>query len=254
MDDRPRHRLDQAQGLGAVIKRILRSLWIRFWMRLAGTSAPGRFAAWMAGWRTRPFLGRIRLADLYPKGYFAPSSRISHQRFTTGPHPFLDERVLVHEGEPGGSITFAAKVRVGRDTIFETGDGGDIVIGEETFIQPKCQFTAYRAGIRIGRRVQIAAGCAFYSYDHGTSLDQTIWDQPLTTRGPIEIGDDAWLGYGVVVLSGVRIGPGAVVGAGAVVTRSVPAYAIAAGNPARVLKMRTGAAADSAPRRTRPGA
>jgi acetyltransferase-like isoleucine patch superfamily enzyme len=52
------------------------------------------------------------------------------------------------------------------------------------------------------------------------------------------IGDHAWLGFGVVVLDGVRIGHGAVIGANAVVTSDIPDGAVAAGNPARVVKMR----------------
>ena len=58
------------------------------------------------------------------------------------------------------------------------------------------------------------------------------------SKGPIIIEDEVWLGYGVMVLSGVRIGRGAVVGAGSVVTKDVPAGAIAVGVPACVMRMR----------------
>ena len=58
------------------------------------------------------------------------------------------------------------------------------------------------------------------------------------TKGDVIIGHDVWIGYGVTILSGVTIGTGAVLGARAVVTRDVPPYAIAAGNPAHVLRMR----------------
>ncbi|NUQ39504.1 MAG: hypothetical protein HUU23_17315 [Caldilineales bacterium] len=59
--------------------------------------------------------------------------------------------------------------------------------------------------------------------------------QPITSKGDIVIEDDVWLGVGAIVLDGVTIGRGAVIGAGAVVTESIPAYAIAVGAPARVV-------------------
>lgn len=59
-----------------------------------------------------------------------------------------------------------------------------------------------------------------------------------TTRGDVRIGNDVWIGRDVTILSGVRIGDGAVIGAGSIVVKDVPAYAIAAGNPARTLKYR----------------
>lgn len=59
-----------------------------------------------------------------------------------------------------------------------------------------------------------------------------------TSKGDIIIGDDVWFGYGSIILSGVTIGRGAVVGAGAVVTKDVPPYAVVGGNPARILRFR----------------
>ncbi|WP_420094807.1 CatB-related O-acetyltransferase [Nocardia asteroides] len=60
----------------------------------------------------------------------------------------------------------------------------------------------------------------------------------LPNRGDTVLGNDVWLGYGVTVMPGVRIGNGAIVAAGSVVTRDIPDYAVAGGNPARVLRMR----------------
>lgn len=57
-------------------------------------------------------------------------------------------------------------------------------------------------------------------------------------KGPVIIGNDVWVGAGAIILSGVKIGSGAIIGAGAVVVKDVPPYAIAAGNPARVVKYR----------------
>lgn len=207
-------------------------------MPLAGTGPIGRLASWMASLAVPSFYGRLRLANLTRRGFIAPSARIHHQSFRAGGHPFLDDRVLVYASEPGGRVILGDEVRICRDTIIETGADVEVAIGDQTFIQPRCQFGALRASIRIGRRVQIASACAFYAYDHGIAPGKPIWGQALTSRGDIVVEDDAWLGYGVVVLSGVTIGEGAVIGASAVVTRDVPAGAIVVGNPARIVGTR----------------
>jgi maltose O-acetyltransferase len=62
--------------------------------------------------------------------------------------------------------------------------------------------------------------------------------QGIDVERPIVIDDDVWIGARVIILPGVHIGTGAVIGAGAVVTKDVPAYAVVGGNPARVIKMR----------------
>jgi acetyltransferase-like isoleucine patch superfamily enzyme len=69
-------------------------------------------------------------------------------------------------------------------------------------------------------------------------LAEWIGDREEHCHDVVAIGDDVWLGSGAVVLGGVRIGDGAIVGAGSVVTDDVPAFAIVVGNPARVLRMR----------------
>ena len=97
---------------------------------------------------------------------------------------------------------------------------------------------AYKGDVRIGSSVAIAPGCAFYAYNHCFSAGELIKLQPLTSQGGIEVGDGAWLGFGVIVLDGVRIGEGAVVGAGSVVKIDVPDNSIAVGNPARVVGKR----------------
>jgi len=76
-----------------------------------------------------------------------------------------------------------------------------------------------------------------YPFMHFRESARHVEGHPRT-KGDVVIGNDVWIGYGATILSGVRIGNGAVVGACSVVTRDVPAYGIVAGNPAKLLRHR----------------
>jgi acetyltransferase-like isoleucine patch superfamily enzyme len=215
--------------------------WSKFWLQWAGlTPLPlGRVASRIAAWGIPPYKGRFVLARWNPAGYIAPTAVIHHARFSRGRHCFIGERVVIYQHEGGGPVELGDSVHLKQDTRLEVGPGGMIVIGERTHIQPNCQLAAIHSPIRIGQHVAIAPNCAFYSYDHGVAPGALISRQPLTSKGPLVIEDDVWIGVNVTILSGVRIGQGAVVGAGSVVTRDVPDGAIVAGNPARVVKLRS---------------
>jgi acetyltransferase-like isoleucine patch superfamily enzyme len=213
-------------------------LWIRFWMRWAGLGPAGRIAAWLATWFTTPVYGRCFLAGLNPQGFISPYATLSHAALRLGSNVFIGDRVILFQDHCGGEVELGARVLLMDDISIHTGQGGSVRIGADTHIQRGCQLAAYKAPIEIGSDVEIGPRCAFYPYDHGFAPGVPISRQPLQTKGGIVIGDEAWLGYGVIVLSGVRIGKGAVIGAGAVVTEDVPDGAIAAGVPARILKLR----------------
>jgi acetyltransferase-like isoleucine patch superfamily enzyme len=173
------------------------------------------------------------------KGYVSPWATISHGDLSLGSHIFIDDNVIIYRYQDTGSVKIGDCVSIHRDCIIQTGQGGSLFIGSNTHIQPRCIFSAFMSPISIGSGVQIAPNCAFYPYDHHFAPGELIMEQPLQTKGGINIGDDVWLGVGVIVLDGVRIGKGAVIGAGSVVTRDIPDEAIAVGNPARVIKMRS---------------
>lgn len=221
------------------MRGIALTIWSRFWMRFAGLGYFGRIATWLATWFTPPYKERRRLAGYNSQGYIAPSATIHHANLQLGANVFIGDRVVIFQVKNSGSVELGDRVSVHSDTCIETGDGGSLKIGSDTHIQPRCQFSAYKAPIQIGCGVQIAPNCAFYPYDHGVAPGELIKKQPLQTKGGIMIDDDAWLGFGVIVLDGVRIGKGAVVGAGAVVTQDVPDGTIAVGVPARVINMRS---------------
>lgn len=102
--------------------------------------------------------------------------------------------------------------------------------------------------IVIGSSVMIGPNVVIRASNHGTAqIDLPMWDQGHAA-GRIVIGDDVWIGANAVVVSNVTIGSHVVIAAGAVVTRDVPDFAIAAGVPARVIADRRDQAGDTAAR------
>ncbi|NJD56943.1 MAG: acyltransferase [Nitrospirae bacterium] len=208
-------------------------------MRFAGLGAMGRMATRMAAWTAPPHKARHRLAHMNPKGYISADAVVYHAGLSLGANVFMDDRVVIFQRKQGGPLNIGDRVCIYRDAILETGYGGSLTIGTDSSIHPRCQINAYVSHIQIGSGVMIAPSCAFYPYDHGFLPDQPIRKQPLRSKGGIVVGDEAWIGFGTIVLGGVRIGKGAASGAGSVGTRDIPDGAIAVGNPARVVKMRT---------------
>ena len=116
---------------------------------------------------------------------------------------------------------------------FHCDHGHGISIGEGTFVNYNC--TMLDGGrIRIGRHCQIGPNCQFYTPNH--PHDHIERRKPIESTKPITIGDDCWLGGGVIVLPGVTIGARSNIGAGSVVTKDIPEDCVAVGNPCRVIK------------------
>ena len=217
----------------------IRHRWEEFWMGFSGLSPAGRFATRFAAIFAPPYMARFYMAQFGNKPFVDPEAVLRHEQLNLGPNSFLADRVIVYQADGGGPVTIGRGTHVLRDCVLETGQGGEIVIGNDTFLHPRCQVMAYKGRVRIGSHIAIAPGCAFYAYNHGIRAKELIKKQKLETAGGISIGDGAWLGTGVIVLDGVTIGDGAVVGAGAVVTKDVPPNCIAVGNPARVIQERS---------------
>lgn len=122
---------------------------------------------------------------------------------------------------PGVRIIFSWRIQAGRRVAINSG----------TYMDG-------RGGISIGSDVMIGPNCVIVSVAHGTAdVERPMWTQELR-YAPVSIGDDVWIGASVSVLPGITIGRGAVIGAGAVVTHSIPDWAVAAGQPARVIRLR----------------
>jgi acetyltransferase-like isoleucine patch superfamily enzyme len=136
----------------------------------------------------------------------------------------------------GGKIHISANSKI-MEGVLLSPYGGSIYIDENVFIGPYCVLYGH-GGLAIGRDTMIAAHTVIIPSNHGFSdPDRKISSQPLTKFG-ITIGEDVWIGCGVRILDGVSIGRGCVIGAGAVVTKSLPNYSIAVGVPARVIGSR----------------
>lgn len=118
---------------------------------------------------------------------------------------------------------------------FATAQGGAIDIGDEVSVNYGTSLSA-RRGIRIGNRSKIGPYCILADSELPLPLDAPSGNPARA----IEIGHDVWLGGRVTVLPGTRIGSGAVVSAGSVVSGDVPPNAVVAGNPARVLRITSG--------------
>ena len=110
-------------------------------------------------------------------------------------------------------------------------------LGKNISIHPFCYLDA-QGNIDIGDDVSIAHNVSILSFEHDMdSFSTPIKDAPCIPKR-IKIENNVWIGVGVRVLGGVKIGTGAVLGANAVVTRNIPPKAIAVGVPARVIKIR----------------
>ena len=116
---------------------------------------------------------------------------------------------------------------------FHCDHGNGISIGECSFLNYNC--TILDGGrVSIGSNVKIGPNCQLYTPQHPFDYMQRRGTRE--TAYPIEIGDDTWLGGGVIVCPGVKIGKRCIIGAGSVVTKDIPDDCMAAGNPAQVKK------------------
>lgn len=192
---------------------------------------------WARGWLYRPrfrscgprlrvgrqvrieFPAYIRLGRSVSLGDFVFLSGLSRDGVELGDHVRLREHVWVQA----------------TSTLDHLGVG--LRVGAGTYIGPRSVLGA-GGGLTIGRGVTLGLGVHVLAENHAfDDPDRPIPEQGVTRRG-IVIEDDVWIGNAAIVLDGVRIGRGAVIGAGAVVTHDVPPLAVVAGNPARIVRWR----------------
>jgi len=121
---------------------------------------------------------------------------------------------------------------------------GFLEIGDNSYIGCNAVLGAGGGGITIGNNVLIGQAVTMHSESHNyKDPTKLIREQGISYRG-IKIEDDVWIGSNSTVLDGVTIGTGSVIGAGSIVTKSLPPYSIAVGVPAKVIRKREGENAD----------
>ncbi|HYP54905.1 MAG TPA: acyltransferase [Solirubrobacterales bacterium] len=161
-------------------------------------------------------------------------SRAGWRWRTDGP-VFFGSRLELQVGR-GGRIDFGRFVWVGHGTKIRCHEGA-VEIGRKTVLGQECTISAYNR-VRIGEECVIADRAMFIDFDHGVvEVERPIRAQGIYTRD-VEVGSNVWIGYGACILRGVSVGDNAIVGTNCVVTKDVPANAVVAGVPARILRMR----------------
>lgn len=140
-----------------------------------------------------------------------------------------------------GAVTVGKNVTIGSGAVVRSLHG--LVIGDSVAIGRNCTI---EVGGEIGSHVMLAANVGIIGrHDHdvsqpGTTMLEGTWvgERSELPSDRVYIGDDVWVGFGAIILSGVRVGTGSIVAAGAVVTRDVGEFQIVGGNPARVISRR----------------
>jgi acetyltransferase-like isoleucine patch superfamily enzyme len=162
-------------------------------------------------------------------------------KITIGDNSFIDEgAVLDAKGDADQGIFIGDNVIVGRNSILSC-KGGSIHLGDFANISANCSLLS-ESKIVLGKHTFLAGQCYLVAGGNHSfeRTDIPIMFQPSVRKGGIVIGSDCWLGASVVVLDGVSLEEGCVIGAGAVITKSFPAYTVAAGVPARTVRLRKG--------------
>ena len=160
---------------------------------------------------------------------------VAGRRWSTDGLVFFGKGLELQIGR-GGRIDFGRFVWIGDGTKIRCHEGA-VEIGAKTVMGQECTISAYQR-IRIGEQCVIADRAMFIDFDHGVvEVERPIRQQGIYKRD-VEVGNNVWIGYGACILRGVRVGDNSIVGTNSVVTKDVPANAVVAGIPAKVIRMR----------------
>jgi acetyltransferase-like isoleucine patch superfamily enzyme len=182
------------------------------WMPWLYFSLKSRHREWAEAWQreVQERFQTLETIEIGQGGFMAPEAKLF--------------------GEPGRGIVIGDRCAIAADVFMH----GPIQLGHDVSINARASLDGGTQGIRIGNETRIATGATLYAFDHGIAPDHPVRSQPVQSKG-IQIGCDVWIGAQAGITDGVTIGDHAVVAMGATVTRDVPAWAIVAGVPARII-------------------
>lgn len=203
------------------------------------------FITWFCS-RTPGALGLFLRSKLYPCLFKHCGRNVNFgtnvvlrnpNKIEIGDNSIIDDNCLLDaKGKQNRGILIEEGVFVGRNSILSC-KNGDIVLRKKANIGFNCEIFS-GSHVEVGEGVLMAAYCYLIGGDHDVdNVSVSVTEQGSTSHG-IKIEEGCWVGAGAKVLDGVAVGAHTIVGAGAVVTRDVPPYAIAAGVPAKVLRDR----------------
>ncbi len=151
-----------------------------------------------------------------------------------GKNVVIEDRVLIFHPE---NIEIEDRVYIGHDAIIKGYYKNKIVIKEGSWIGQQCFFHG-GGGISVGKNVGIGPAVKIITSYHGAkNIKEPVLHAELKFKKVI-VEDNCDIGTGAIILPGVTIGHDSIIGAGAIVTKDIPPFFVAAGNPARVIKKR----------------
>lgn len=169
---------------------------------------------------------QLWLALYYAVGFRLPGPPMPFGRLGHKLRQCLAKRLFKFIGD---RVIIGTRVEFGSGDNIEIGSGSNI--GRGSWISND---TVFGANVMTGPEIIIL------SYNHATRMDGTPFNQQgYTSRSPVVVEDNVWIGTRAILLPGVRVGKNSVIGAGAVVAKEVPPNSVVAGNPAKIVKQFT---------------
>lgn len=190
----------------------------------------------LMGW---VFKAKVNSGVFLRRNWVAFSAKVSIENgsvFSIGENSKVKENVLIFIS--GNSV-----LKIGKNTVIDRGgevtsvNGAILSIGDGTGIGSYCNIRCDKS-IVIGDNCYIAQFVTIADGGYEFEKKELPINRARYTATGVSVGNNVWLGAGAFILPGVKIGDGAVIGAGSVVVKDIPAYAVAVGNPARVIRYR----------------